>query len=199
MVARVNPQPGPAVTFFVRVAAVLDQKAHHRDVGVGRRAAQGVHPALVLGMDIGALVEQQPQDVHRSGIAGGDEQRRAPEIGGPRIDIGAVLDQQFHFREIGDGPHQGRRASRIRDVGIRAAVEQQLHGIRVPVQGRRHQRRRAVGVARIRAQAVIEQALDRRGISLVKGLEQRLHRRGLRHEGGGERQHENRSAMGHRR
>ncbi len=59
MVPRIDAQPRGSVAFFIRVAAVLDQKPHHVHVGVSDRAAEGMHSALVLGVDVRAFLQKE--------------------------------------------------------------------------------------------------------------------------------------------
>ena len=156
---------------------MFDQKTNHVDVRRESRAAQRVYAAAVLGVDIGAMIQEQLQHGDRRRVGGGDEQRRALRVLRARVDVGAGGDQQPRLGEIGHGPHQRGRACRVRGINVGAAIEQQLHAIGAGEQHCVHERGRAIGVLRVGIHAALDQPLHVGGIRFLKRLKQRLGRR----------------------
>jgi len=80
-----------------------------------------------VGIRIRAVLQQQLDHRDIAWPAGSDHQRRA-HVAGARVNLGAVLQKQMDFLQIGGGPHQGGGVDIIPFVHVRAEFQQALEG-----------------------------------------------------------------------
>ena len=118
-----------------------------------------VEPARSCARRSAPRIEKQPQQVDRSRVRGGDEQRRPLRLRA-RIHIGAVCDEKPDLVHVGHGPQQRGGASRADPIRVGAVFEQDVHHLGVRKHGGGHQRRDAVSIDGVGVGAGAKQPLD---------------------------------------
>ncbi len=88
--------------------ALGDQQCRGSGVPFFGGGVESGRPCVVAGVDVGAVLEQQGNDVAIAVIGREMERRGAGTVGG--LDIGPVIEQQFHNlgMVLDDGVMQGR-------------------------------------------------------------------------------------------
>ena len=192
---------------LVDIGACGNQLLRQIPVGVHDRQKQRRNALRIGQVDVRLALEQHV-DARDAILARRIQQRREPAavealgtsfrrdvalivaIGGTRIHVGALRDQQLHhLRMAARGrPHQrGLSAEFFFRVDRRAVIQQQLRGGQVAGSRHREQRRLAVGIRRVHIRAGLEQHLQHVGVADFGG---EAHRRrpvvvGERHIGAG--------------
>ena len=112
------------------------------------------------GGRVGAVVEQQLQRRHRANDAGADDERGAAILG-PRVDVGAGVEEHLHLAHVRQRGHQRRHAGRVGGVGIGSRRQQPAHQRGVAVERGCHQRCSTEGAPQRRdARIAQEQRVD---------------------------------------
>ena len=122
-------------------------------------SANAVAPARILRADVGASIEEQPQHVDRSRVAGGDQQRRPPGLR-PRIHVRSACEENPDLLLVWHRPHQRRRARGAGPIRVGTVVEQELQGPCVTEQCRSHEHRHTVGIGHVRIRATVQHTID---------------------------------------
>ena len=65
---------------IVQIQSLVDQEAHHVEIGRPHGHAERAEPGRILGAQVGALREQQLEQRHRARIRGCDQERCPPEV-----------------------------------------------------------------------------------------------------------------------
>ena len=153
----------------VQLRAVLDQPVD--DIGALR--CHGPHQRGVAGrnrggIDVGAVRQQQPDDLRVAGLDRRHQRRQPARL--RRVRVGAGVEQAFDHARAGvlAGPRERRHAVVVGGVDVRARPEQEVDRLAVvPVRGV-DQRRHAVRPCSIGVDARVEQRPDRRPV-LIRG------------------------------
>ena len=165
---------GPALVVGVRVRAGVQQVRPELVVAVAGRQDERAGSVEQRLLRTRAGLDEQARHGEMAGPH--RERQRAEAARGPRVDVRPAGEQRLRRGQVVlcRRPHQRRLpAPPFRAVRVRAAVEQQPHGVRAAGPGHGQQGGLALRGRRVGVGAGVQQQLDERGAAVLGGQGQR--------------------------
>ena len=134
----------------VHIHAGLQQETPRLDVSLLRGEQQRSEATLRTGARIGAVVDEQPDDVGRS-VGGRPHERRLTAVGFSCVHVRAMVEQQTRGVAVPvvDGGHQWRLTRPERRVRIRVCVQEQPDQGKIAARAGHRERGAAVFIRRV--------------------------------------------------